>query len=147
MFKQANEQLDARSKEWSQTGQATSVKHKDPITNSDLHLVGKWIKTKAKEDPYALQRAIWFLHNFTGAKRGIEKYRLLEVKDVQFKIDDEQNDYVDICFDRVLPGKTYQCGLNSKTRDESEPGRIYKSDNDEIDLYSLLQFYLSKMRK
>ena len=146
-FKQANSQLETRSKEWANSGHALAVKHKDPINTEDLKRIGSWIKTFAKSGPYQLQKAVWFLHNLAGAKRGIEEYRKLLVSDVEFKLDEKNDPYMDICFNRLITYKKHQGGLSAKTRDNTEPGHIYKRDNEDLCLYSLMQFYLSKMRK
>ena len=146
-FQQANAQLESRSREWTNPGQALAVKHKDPINTDDLKRIGTWIKEFAKSGPYQLQRAIWFLLNISVTKLGVEEHKKLCVSDVHFKKDEKKNPYMDLCFDRLITYKKHYSGITSKTRDNTEPGHIYKRGNEDLCLYSLMELYISKMRK
>ena len=122
------------------------MKHKHPLSDDDIILVGQYIKNQAKTDPYHLQRSVWFLHNFTGAARGIEVYKELLVKDVTID-KDEDGEYVQISKDRLIKSKTYQGGINKKSRDSYQVApKIYEINHD-VCFVKLMKFYLSKMRK
>ena len=147
VFTQANEQLEARSKQYSKSNEAKPVKHKDPLSDEDLAKVGKYIATKAKTTPFHLQRSVWFLHNLTGGFRGVEVYKELMVKDVKITIDDSGKEYVTVSEERSIKTKTYQGGISKKSRDTLQTPRIYEIPNKNVCFVELMKFFLSKLRK
>ena len=117
------------------------------MSREDLQKVYRWIITNARNNPYHLREAVWFLHALSGGTRGMEIYRQLKVGDVKFHLDEEEEEYMTISEDRVLKSKNYKGGLSKKSHDSAETPRIYKMKDENICLVSLMKFYLQKMRK